>query len=169
MRNPWICSGSDRFRSSFNRSLYILKINELKEPCIIRESPDLVALMLGQEIHFVDQAKDTSVLGIGPNGIQTGLIVVKITAPVPTLDIKHVNKHLDVFEYAVLLGGKVVLHKRFLTTAIPQIQHEIPEKFDVGMLHIDYRSFRSAYNYHRIHNITHWWHRDVAYRVQYNC
>ena len=51
-------------------------------------------------------------------------------------DIKKINQNLDVPEDAILLVVEVSVHVRLLTTAIPQVQHQVAEKLHIRIIHI---------------------------------
>ena len=49
------------------------------------------------------------------------LVVVYVLVYFATLHIKHINEHFNIAKNIVALSWKVMLHKRLLTTAVPQI------------------------------------------------
>lgn len=40
-----------------------------------------------------------------------------------TFDVEYVDQHLHISENVILLWRKILLHKAFLASAIPQVQH----------------------------------------------
>ena len=53
------------------------------------------------------------------------------------LNVKHVNQHLHVAKDVFSLRSKVVFHKGFLASTIPQIQHQIAQKTNVAVFNVD--------------------------------
>ena len=45
--------------------------------------------------------------------------------------------YLNISEDVVSLGGEVVFHESFLTSTIPEIEVQVSQESDVGVLHVD--------------------------------
>ena len=70
-----------------------------------------VRLILMNEIHLVYKAENLGISRVLKNCLEAGLIIVEIPLEFPALDIKHVDEHLNVAEYAFSLTGNVALHE----------------------------------------------------------
>ena len=68
------------------------------------------------------------------------LVIVNVLVYFATLHIEHIDEHFNIAEYVIALGGKVVLHKRLLSTAVPQVEHKVAQKADVRLFDIDFSS-----------------------------
>lgn len=51
-------------------------------------------LVLGDEIHLVDEAEDLGVGGVLEDGLQAGLVVVHVLLHLPTLNVKDIDENL---------------------------------------------------------------------------
>lgn len=83
------------------------------------------------------EAEHLGVRAVLNDRLQAALVVVHVALQFSRFNVEHVDEHLDVPEDALSLRLKVVLHERLLTAAVPQIEHQIAEKPNVTVLHID--------------------------------
>lgn len=60
------------------------------------------------------KAEDFGIRGVLQDGFETRLVVVHVLLQLSALNIKHVNKNLDVSENVVSLAGEIILHKCIL-------------------------------------------------------
>ena len=86
------------------------------------------------------EAEYLCVSRVFPDGFETRLIILNVLLHLSTLHVEHVDQHGDVLKYIIPLRGEVVLHERLLSTAIPQVEHEVAEETYVRVFHVDSRT-----------------------------
>lgn len=79
-----------------------------------------LSLGLSQKVHFVNQAENLGFLGELAQSIQTTLVILEVTIEVFACDVKDIDQHLYVLEDVFSLGLEVLLHKKVLTTTVPE-------------------------------------------------
>ncbi len=92
---------------------YLFSTGQLARP---GEGPHTyhLPLIIGDEVHLVDQAEDLGVGRVLQDGLQARLVVVHVLLHLATLYVEDVDQNLDVSEDVVALAREVVLHERFL-------------------------------------------------------
>ena len=79
-------------------------------------------------------------LGLGAillQSIDAVAIIVEILEGFSCLNIKDVDQYRDVLKYRRPLGGEVAVHERVLTTAIPEVEDQVPEEADMVLFYVD--------------------------------
>ena len=131
-----------------------------------KKGSDQVTLVLLDQVHFVDEAKDFGLGRVLQDGLQTALVVMHVLLQLARLDIEDVDQHLqrprrgvrfishdesfscathlDVAEDVVALAGEVVLHEGLLAAAVPQVEHQVAQKANVRVLHVDLWVFHAT-------------------------
>ena len=83
----------------------------------------LLPLVLCQQVHFVNQAKDLCLLRQVIESVEAVLVVREIACEVLAGHVEHVNQHFYVLENVLPLTLEVLLHEQVLSSAIPQTQY----------------------------------------------
>ena len=83
------------------------------------------------------EQEDVGLWAILLQSIYTVTVILKILEGFSGLNVKNINQHRDVLKYRRSLGGKIAVHKRVLTTAVPKVEDQVTEEPDMILFHID--------------------------------
>lgn len=95
--------------------------------------------MLRNQVHLVHEDERLCRRRVGLQSVTAHFEVVLIAFVLllQRLDFHHVNQHLHILENVIALRAEVILHERFLTAAVPQIQHQRAHETHMRMFDID--------------------------------
>lgn len=84
------------------------------------------------EVHLVDEDVDFGAWGELEEGGDNGDVGCEVAVNIAGLNVEDVDENADVGEDVDALLGKVVFHKGLLAAAVPEVECEVSEEFDVG-------------------------------------
>mmetsp|Transcript_11662 Transcript_11662/g.24040 ORF Transcript_11662/g.24040 Transcript_11662/m.24040 type:complete len:277 (-) Transcript_11662:87-917(-) len=93
-------------------------------------------ILFGDQIHLVDQQKNSCVRGIFFDSLKDSTKVIKVLFGSLTFDIKDINEQFDAPKDGFPIPLKIRFVKGVLSTTIPQIQDQIPQKPNVVVLDV---------------------------------
>lgn len=89
------------------------------------------------KIHLMHEHKHPCPRRIILQRLNTLTINQTILCKLPALDIKDIDQNSDVLENVVPLLLEIVLHEGILPAAVPEVEGEVAEEADVGVLDVD--------------------------------
>ena len=88
------------------------------------------------QIHLVYETKDFGFVRVSLECFNTHGEILDVLLHLAALDVKDVYEHRHVAENVVSLRLKVGLHVRILSTAVPEVEDEVPKESNVRMLNV---------------------------------
>lgn len=83
------------------------------------------------EVHLVHEDKDLGRGRVLRQGGHDGDVGGQVAVRVARLNVKDVNEHADRGKHVGALLVDVVFHKSFLSTAVPQVERQVAQEFDM--------------------------------------
>ena len=72
-----------------------------------------------------------------------------------TLNVKHINEHFNIAEYVVSLSRKIMFHESLLTTAVPQVKHQITQESHIRLLDVNLNNQEKKFIFKGTKTFTH--------------
>jgi hypothetical protein len=92
------------------------------------------------EVHLVHQQEHGSIGGVLLERVETVAVVLRVFGGIARADFEDVDEHPDMLKDGRALCGEVRVHERVLSSAVPEVEYEVPKEPDVVLLDINGRA-----------------------------